>query len=122
MANHDIAQIAASWKHTPYQYGGDSHHGIDCSHFVWEVLKAAGHPNAPYTSTSGVPGSHAFSPASEPPQAGDIILWDGHMGIVVDATTQTFVGAQSGGVDNASYAKGSYWGNRHHRFYRYTGP
>ena len=122
MANYDIAQIAGSWKHTSYLYGGDSTHGIDCSHLVWEVLKASGHPQAPYTSTGGVPGSHSYSAASDPPLAGDIILFDGHMGIVVDATTSTFVGAQSGGVDAASYAKGSYWGNRHHRFYRYTGP
>jgi cell wall-associated NlpC family hydrolase len=121
MAN-DIAQIAGSWKHTAYVYGGDSPSGIDCSHFVWEVIKAAGHPKAPYLSTGSIPGSPAYSPASEPPREGDIILFDGHMGIVVDSTTMTFIGAQSGGVDSASYAKGSYWGNLHHRFYRYTGP
>jgi len=121
MADHDIARIARSWKDTPYLYGGDSHNGIDCSHFVWEVLKAAGHPHAPYTSTGSIPTSHAFSPAGSPPQEGDIILWDGHMGIITDAATETFMGAQSGGVAPASYARGSYWGNRHHRFYRYVG-
>jgi cell wall-associated NlpC family hydrolase len=122
VAGYDIVQIASSWKHTPYQYGGDSHTGIDCSHFVWEVLKAAGHPGAPYTATGGVAGSAVYSPASAPPQAGDIILFDGHMGIVVDPTAETFVGAQSKGVESASYAKGSYWGNRQHSFYRYVGP
>jgi cell wall-associated NlpC family hydrolase len=122
MASYDIAQIAGSWKHSPYLYGGDSHVGIDCSHFVWEVIKAAGHPQAPYLSTGSIPGSFAYSAATEPPEVGDIILFDGHMGIVVDTTTQTFMGAQSHGVEPASYAKGSYWGNLHHRFYRYTGP
>src|SRR5262249_13229111 len=33
MANYDIGKIARDWKDTPYLYGGDSHHGIDCSHF-----------------------------------------------------------------------------------------
>jgi cell wall-associated NlpC family hydrolase len=122
MPNYDINQIANDWRHTRYQYGGDSHTGIDCSHFVWEVLKAAGHPSAPYTSTSEVPGSHAFTGVAGIPQAGDIILWDGHMGIVLDPTNKIFVGAQSGGVENASYASGSYWGNRRHSFYRYVGP
>lgn len=121
MANYDIHQIARSWKHTPYLWGGDSNHGIDCSHFVWEVLKASGHPSAPYLTTGGIPGSHVWTAVAGVPQDGDIILFDGHVGIVIDSTHKRFIGAQSHGVDEASYAPGSYWGNRHHRFYRYAG-
>ncbi len=99
MATYDIYQIANGWRHTKYSYGGDSHGGIDCSHFVWEVIKAAGHPSTPYLSTGSVPGSHAYSPIAGTPSNGDIILFDGHMGIVVDATNQMFMGAQSKGVD-----------------------
>ena len=122
MANYDIHQIANTWKHTTYKWGGDSHNGVDCSHFVWEVLKAAGHPSAPYLTTGEIPGSSAYSPVSGSPQNGDIILFHGHMGIVIDATNDVFIGAQSHGVDDARYGHGSYWGGRSHSFYRYTGP
>ncbi len=120
MVNDEILKIASNWRHTVYKWGGDSHAGIDCSHFVWEVLKAAGHPGAPYLTTHGIPGSHVYSHVTSP-QDGDIILFDGHMGLVIDATHKIFVGAQSHGVDEASYAPGAYWGKRSHTFYRYTG-
>lgn len=120
MAGYDIREIATTWLHTPYRYGGGGHDGIDCSHFVWEVIKAAGHSGAPYISTSQIPGSGYYSQV-DMPQVGDIVLWDGHMGIIVDTTQGKFIGAQSRGVEEASYTSG-YWGNRHHRYFRYTGP
>jgi cell wall-associated NlpC family hydrolase len=120
MGGYDIKQIASTWRYTPYRYGGGGPGGIDCSHFVWEVIKAAGHPQAPYVSTSHVPGSAYYS-GVDVPAAGDIILWDGHMGIILDTTTGIFIGAQSGGVDEASYKNG-YWAKRSHKFYRYSGP
>ena len=119
MANQDIKQIAAGWKHTKYKYGGDSRTGIDCSHFVWEVIKASGHSQAKYLTTSEI-GSSAEWQVEDIPTAGDAVVWDGHMGIIVDTTTGTFVGAQSHGVDEASYTSG-YWGSQHHRYYRYVG-
>ncbi|HXD86094.1 MAG TPA: NlpC/P60 family protein [Urbifossiella sp.] len=122
MANYEITEVARSWKHTPYKYGGDSNDGIDCSHFVWEVLKASGHPSAPYVTTSAIRYSYAYAGLSGLPSNGDIILFDGHMGIVIDATNQIFIGAQSGGVDAASYSRSSYWGKQKHDFYRYVGP
>jgi hypothetical protein len=73
-------------------------------------------------TTREVPGSPEYAGVTGLPQDGDIILFDGHMGIVFDAAKEVFIGAQSHGVDNASYAKGSYWGGRHHTFYRYVGP
>jgi cell wall-associated NlpC family hydrolase len=120
MAGYDIRQIASTWRYTPYKYGGDSHNGVDCSHFVWEVIKAAGHQGAHYHSTSDVARSADYS-AVDMPAAGDIVLFDGHMGIVVDPGAGLFMGAQSHGVDEASYTSG-YWGKQRHSFYRYVGP
>lgn len=46
---------------------------------------------------------------TDKPQAGDIVCWDGHVGIVYDPDKGTFIGAQtSSGVMVASYTSG-YW-------------
>jgi cell wall-associated NlpC family hydrolase len=43
------------------------------------------------------------------PRMGDIVCWDGHVGIVYDPASKTFIGSQtSTGVMVASYEKG-YW-------------
>ncbi len=34
-------KVAADWKGTPYIFGGNSKQGIDCSHFVYQVLNGA---------------------------------------------------------------------------------
>ena len=124
MSGYNIREIATRWRHTPYKYGGGGHSGIDCSHFVWEVLKEAGHANAPYVTAGNVPHSPYYSRATGEPAVGDIVQFHAtpaHMGIVVDSNAGRFIGAQSHGVDEASYKEG-YWSDMHPTFYRYTGP
>lgn len=124
MSSQDIATVIGSWRNTPYAYGGDSHSGIDCSHFVWEVLKASGHPNAAYVRATDLLSSHHYSRVTGEPSVGDIVHFNAnpaHMGIIVDAHGGHFVGAQSHGVGEASYTSG-YWSHMHPSFWRYTGP
>lgn len=49
-----IVNYANKWIGNPYEYGGDSlEHGIDCSHFVWRVLKnSIGYKGEYCTSTN----------------------------------------------------------------------
>ena len=118
-------EVANDWIGTNYLWGGNSKDGIDCSHFVFQVLngarqKAAVPGPAPqvvtYQSTATIEASGLWFPVSEP-QAGDLVLWDGHVGIVLDPATGTFVGAQSStGVAKANYLTG-YWGTRSNRRY-----
>ncbi|EPX64386.1 C40 family peptidase [Cystobacter fuscus] len=123
--SHEVKSIAGKWTNTPYEFGGGDGNGIDCSHFVWEVLKEAGYANAPYTQATDIARSPSFSRISpNEVREGDIVHFSGgsdHMGIVVDAKAGTFIGAQSStGVAPASYVR-DYWSGRRPTFYRYVG-
>ncbi len=73
-----------------------------------------------YRSTSTIEASGLFFPVSIP-EAGDLIIWDGHVGIVVDPKLVTFIGAQtSTGVAQTSCTNG-YWATRSgKRFLRFA--
>jgi cell wall-associated NlpC family hydrolase len=58
--------------------GGDSlTTGIDCSHFVWRVLKEAG-LSVPYRDSSALA---SWTKRTTNPQPGDLVLYRGHVGI-----------------------------------------
>lgn len=92
--------------------------GLDCSHLVHEVLAAGGldYPYAPsYEIFAGIPQFRRVRDA----QAGDLIVWPGHVGVVVSPEEHTFVSATTTGVRIKAYDD-DYWRRRGHpRFYRY---
>ena len=93
---------------------------LDCSHFVQWLYEQAGlnYGYAPSrTLYAGMPG---FKRVYRP-RPGDLIVWPGHVGIVVDPDEQTFLSSLRSGVKTASYTS-RYWKRRGHaRFYRYMG-
>jgi cell wall-associated NlpC family hydrolase len=115
-----MLQVATAWSGTPYLLGGDSRNGIDCSHLVYQALNEARQQvalpgTAPqvvdYRSTDTIVASKLFF-GVDTPEPGDLVLWDGHVGIVMDPNLGTFIGAQtSTGVAVASYTSG-YWAKR----------
>jgi len=115
MASEDITRAnivakAEDWMGTPYLWGGNSKNGIDCSHFVYQVYRAAGLDYG-YATTSAIAGSSKFK-STTTPRKGDLVLWSGHMGIVLDPIEGSFMGAQSEGVGKSNYKTNSYWKNR----------
>jgi cell wall-associated NlpC family hydrolase len=121
MANSQIANDAISWMRT---HGHVSHDEIDCSHFVWQVLKES-ISGIPYMPSYDFPHSPYFrkvdgSDASA--EAGDIVYWPGHVGIVIDPMSGEFIGSQnSSGVSTANYKSNPYWRTRVGRqFFRVT--
>ncbi|WP_218920255.1 NlpC/P60 family protein [Chondromyces crocatus] len=125
--NESIASNAIDYEvlhgQVPYLYGGNSTAGIDCSHYVNHVLGVTDpnyDPVRDYQSTSVL--------NDEPPdfyepvdagdvQRGDIVLFDGHMGIVtkpIDPLTGQgeYIGSQSStGVATTAFGpKAPYWG------------
>jgi cell wall-associated NlpC family hydrolase len=104
-----IIAEAKEWEKTPYLYGGDSDAGIDCSHLVYRVYRETVFGSFPFMDTATLRTSDEFVTVNEP-QSGDIVLWDGHVAIVVDPVEGSFIGAQtSTGVAIANYKTNSYW-------------
>ncbi len=93
--------------------------GLDCSHLVHDIYEHAGLPYDYATSRDLYDGVDAFRRVYHP-QPGDVIVWRGHVGIVVDPEARSFLSALRSGVKVSNYAT-QYWKMRGHaRFYRYA--
>ena len=91
---------------------------LDCSHFVNSIFQQAGLFYKYEPSRVLYRGTAAFRRVFRP-QEGDLIVWPGHVGIVVDPEHTTFVSALRRGVRISSYTS-RYWRRRGHaRFLRY---
>jgi hypothetical protein len=90
----------------------------DCSHLVHDLYEQAGYPY-PYASSLDLyNGSKSFVRVSKP-QPGDLIVWRGHVGIVVDQQEHSFFSSVSSGPQTEYYSS-PYWRARGRtRFYRY---
>jgi hypothetical protein len=93
---------------------------LDCSHFVQYLYKQAGLYYGYAPSRTLYDGMEGFRRVRHP-EAGDLIVWRGHVGIVVDPEEATFLSALRSGVKTASY-ESHYWKRRGRpRFFRYVG-
>ena len=98
--------------------GQGSHSKPDCSHLVHQIYSRAGFPY-PYSSSSELySGINEFQRVTTP-QPADLIVWPGHMGIVVNPAQHSFYSSLRSGV-GVDYYDSSYWrGRGNPRFYRY---
>jgi cell wall-associated NlpC family hydrolase len=92
--------------------------GHDCSHLVHAIYDRAGFPYT-YASSDGLyDGVQGFQRVWQP-QPGDLIVWHGHVGIVVRPSKHVFFSFMSAGPGIDDY-DAPYWVNRGQaRFYRY---
>ena len=93
---------------------------MDCSHFVHYLYEMAGLHYSYADSTTLYRGeADGFRRVSKP-QPGDVIAWEGHVGIVVDSEQRIFLSVLRTGVKSDDYDS-HYWKLRGHpRFFRYT--
>jgi cell wall-associated NlpC family hydrolase len=94
---------------------------LDCSHFVQYLYEQAGLYYGYAPSRTLYDGMEGFKRVAHP-KPGDLIVWRGHVGIVVDPDETTFLSALRSGVKVSSY-QSHYWlrrGKPH--FLRYVGP
>jgi hypothetical protein len=80
---------------------------LDCSHLVHAVYGSLGLNYQYATSRTLYGGVHAFRSVSQP-ECGDLVVWRGHVGIVVDPARHRFISALRSGVKTASYFS-KYW-------------
>src|SRR6266849_5379841 len=90
----------------------------DCSHLVRAIYERAGFPY-PYVSSSDLySGINEFQRVVHP-QPGDLVVWPGHVGIVINPAQALFFSALRSGLGIDSY-DAPYWRERGRpRFYRY---
>lgn len=90
----------------------------DCSHLVHTLYEQAGYSYSYASSLDLYKGAEKFVRVKMP-QPGDLIVWRGHVGIVVDPKEHSFFSAVSDGARTQDY-NSPYWRARGHaRFYRY---
>ena len=91
----------------------------DCSHLVYAIYERAGFPYAYASSDDLYDGVGKFRRVSEP-QPGDLVVWHGHVGIVVRPSKHIFYSFLHKGPGIDDY-NNRYWTNRGEpRFYHYV--
>ena len=91
----------------------------DCSHFVHELYGRAGFPYDYASSLDLFAGANGFRRVTNP-QPGDLAVWRGHAGIVVNPVQHSFLSLLRSGPGVDSYDS-PYWKQRGPpRFFRYV--
>ena len=94
---------------------------LDCSHLVHELYKRAGLRYEYASSSDLYEGIEEFRRVATP-QAGDLAVWRGHVGIVVDPAQRSFYSVLHSGP-GVDYYDSPYWKRRGRpRFFRYVKP
>jgi NlpC/P60 family len=92
---------------------------FDCSHFVHGIYERAGLPYEYASSSDLYAGIDEFRRVANP-QPGDLAVWRGHAGIVVNPSQHSFFSVLSSGPGIASY-ESPYWKQRGRpHFFRYV--
>jgi hypothetical protein len=90
----------------------------DCSHLVNDIYDLAGFPY-PYAKSADLYRGQASFVRVNAPQPGDLIVWRGHVGLVLDSRQHLFYSSLRSGPDTEDYTS-AYWRRRGTpRFYRY---
>jgi NlpC/P60 family len=91
----------------------------DCSHLVHEIYELSGFPY-PYVSSFDLyEGIDNFRRVSAP-HPGDLVVWRGHVGIVIDGVDHSFYSSVRSGL-RTEYYDGPYWRTLGRpRFFRYV--
>jgi len=98
---------------------GKAHTKGDCSHLVNAVYSRAGFPYSYVSSSDLYAGIEEFHRVQKS-QPGDLVVWPGHVGIVVSPSDKTFFSALSTGAGVESYTSPYWKGRGTPRFYRYV--
>ena len=97
----------------------ESESETDCSHLVHDVYERAGFVYDYISSRELYIGSTNFTRVRVP-QAGDLVVWRGHVGIVIDPKEHSFFSFVRSGPDTQFYDS-PYWRSRGTaRFFRYV--
>jgi cell wall-associated NlpC family hydrolase len=80
---HDFVAVAERFAETPYLWGGKTSHGIDCSGLVQIALTACGIACPRDSDMQEKALGEPVTPSTSL-RRGDLIFWNGHVGILSD--------------------------------------
>jgi cell wall-associated NlpC family hydrolase len=82
----DFVEVALSYLHVPYVWGGRSSFGLDCSALVQNALQAIGQDclRDAYMQEAVLGEALALEDVPGKLQRGDLIYWKGHVGMMID--------------------------------------
>lgn len=93
---------------------------LDCSHFVHALYQRMGFAYQYATSRSLYKGFPGFARTNHP-SPGDLVVWQGHVGVVLQPDQHTFLSHLNSGIKVSSYAS-QYWIKRgQFRFLQFVG-
>ena len=84
----DFVTVAEMFRHVPYYWGGKSVQGLDCSGLVQLSLEACGRPALRDSDMQEATlGEKLLVNDLDGLKRGDLVFWNGHVGIMTDAKT-----------------------------------
>jgi hypothetical protein len=90
----------------------------DCSHLVHKLYEQAGHPY-PYASSLDLYQGTAPFLRVRYAHPGDLVVWRGHVGIVVNPREHSFFSTTRSGARTQNYSSAYWRGRGYPRFFRY---
>jgi NlpC/P60 family len=91
----------------------------DCSHLVHTIYEKAGFPYKYQSSSDLYAGVDEFRRVTQP-QPGDLVVWPGHAGVVVNPAQHTFYSALRSGFGVQPYDSVYWKGRGRPHFFRYV--
>ena len=114
LSRNDRRQLLSTAFDVPTEQSSET----DCSHLVHEIYEEAGFPYSYAPSSDIYAGIEGFQRVKSP-KPGDLVVWRGHVGIVIKPSRHTFFSFLSSGPATDDY-ESTYWKHRGRpRFYRY---
>lgn len=78
----DYVTVAEGFLGTPYLWGGRTSVGLDCSGLVQLAVAAAGHAVPRDADMQAAEAGHAVDWQAAALERGDLVFWDGHVGLM----------------------------------------